>query len=107
MPDQLRWVKPEREGGSNATEYEAALREHPNPKKAEAPHSTRPGISTVGQSDSWTVRQLDSWTVRQFDSCAAVQLYSCSSCTAVQLYQLYSFTVRQLEVLLMLLAAFS
>ena len=35
--ERLRWVKPEREGGSTAEQYEEALRKHPNPRKADAP----------------------------------------------------------------------
>ena len=35
--ERLRWVKPEREGGSTAEQYEEALRNFPNPRKADAP----------------------------------------------------------------------
>ena len=36
-PKLLRLVKPEREGGCTAEEYEEALRQRPNPRKADAP----------------------------------------------------------------------
>ena len=36
-PEKLRWLKPEREGGASAEEYDAALREHPPAVAAEDP----------------------------------------------------------------------